>query len=62
MKIDALVTGIESTGSVTFVVLDVADQAVVVAHSGRPEKVRLYTAPDNIHLFDRETELTIHAM
>ena len=66
VAIDALVTGIELTGSMTFVVLDVAAQPVVVAHSGRPdnskgEKVRLYIAPDNIHLFDRETELTINS-
>ncbi len=64
MAIDAVVTGIESTGSMTFVVLDVADQPVIMAHSGRPgngkgEKVRLHISADNLHLFDYETELAI---
>ncbi|MBB3144177.1 multiple sugar transport system ATP-binding protein [Phyllobacterium trifolii] len=62
MAIDATVTGIESTGSMTFVVLEVASQPVVLAHSGRPEtrrgdQVRLHISLDNLHLFDRETEL-----
>ena len=48
----------------TFIVLDVASQSVVLAHSGRPEtgkgdRVRLHIALDNIHLFDRETELAV---
>lgn len=64
VEIDAVVTGIESTGSMTFVVLDVADQPVIMAHSGRPgngkgEKVRLHISADNLHLFDYETELAI---
>lgn len=64
VEIAALVTGIESTGSMTFVVLDVASQPVIMAHSGRPEnskgeKVRLHISADDIHLFDHETELAI---
>ncbi len=62
MVINATVSGIESTGSMTFIVLDLASQPVVLAHSGRPEtrkgdKLRLYIALDNVHLFDRKTEL-----
>lgn len=62
MTIGATVTGIESTGSMTFVVLAVASQPVVLAHAGRPEackgdQVRLHIALDNLHFFDRETEL-----
>jgi multiple sugar transport system ATP-binding protein len=62
MTIGATVTGIESTGSMTFVVLAVASQPVVLAHAGRPEackgdQVRLHIAMDNLHFFDRETEL-----
>ena len=58
MAIDATVTGIESTGSMTFVVLEVASQPVVLAHGGRPEtrkgdQVRLHISLDNLHLFDR---------
>ncbi|MHC1550502.1 ABC transporter ATP-binding protein [Phyllobacterium sp. K27] len=64
VELEAVVTGIESTGSMTFVVLDVASQPVIMAHSGRPanskgEKVRLHISADNIHLFDHETELAI---
>ncbi|UXN62866.1 sn-glycerol-3-phosphate ABC transporter ATP-binding protein UgpC [Phyllobacterium zundukense] len=64
MALDATVTGIESTGSMTFVVLEVASQPVVLAHSGRPEtrngdQVRLHISMDNLHLFDRETQLAV---
>lgn len=62
IAIDATVTGIESTGSMTFVVLEVALQPVVLAHSGRPktrkgDQVRVHISLDNLHLFDRETQL-----
>lgn len=64
IAIDAVVAGIESTGSMTFIVIELAAQPVIVAHSGRPEsskgdKIRLHISSSNIHLFDRETELSV---
>ena len=64
IAIDATVAGIESTGSMTFIVFELAAQPVIVAHSGRPEsskgdKIRLHISSNNIHLFDRETELSV---
>ncbi|KXF77049.1 glycerol-3-phosphate ABC transporter ATP-binding protein [Paramesorhizobium deserti] len=64
LAIDAVVASVESTGSMTFIMVAVGAQQLVVAHSGRPgvEKggaVRLHISPRNIHLFDRETELAV---
>jgi multiple sugar transport system ATP-binding protein len=64
LAIDAIVESVESTGSMTFVTVGVASQQLVVAHGGRPgvEKgaaLRLHIAPENVHLFDRETELAV---
>jgi multiple sugar transport system ATP-binding protein len=64
IAIDATVTGIESTGSMTFIVVELAGQPIIVAHSGRPEtskgdNLHLYIKPENVPLFDRETDLAI---
>ncbi|RCS22949.1 sn-glycerol-3-phosphate ABC transporter ATP-binding protein UgpC [Phyllobacterium salinisoli] len=64
LALDAVVESVESTGSMTFVTAAVASQQLVVAHSGRPEvekgaAIRLHISPENVHLFDRETELAV---
>jgi multiple sugar transport system ATP-binding protein len=64
LVITVVVDAVESTGSMTFVTTSIASQQVVAAHSGRPSvtrgsEIKLYIAPENIHLFDAETELAI---
>ncbi|YBV96747.1 sn-glycerol-3-phosphate ABC transporter ATP-binding protein UgpC [Phyllobacteriaceae bacterium JZ32] len=64
VALDAVVEAVESTGSMTFVTAVLGPHHLIVAHGGRPgvergATVRLHIAPENIHLFDRETELAI---
>ncbi|PRD42380.1 glycerol-3-phosphate ABC transporter ATP-binding protein [Phyllobacterium phragmitis] len=64
LALNADVESVESTGSMTFVTAGVASQQLVVAHSGRPgvergAVIRLHISLENIHLFDRETELAV---
>ncbi|MBA8903113.1 sn-glycerol-3-phosphate ABC transporter ATP-binding protein UgpC [Phyllobacterium sp. P30BS-XVII] len=64
LAIKVIVEAVESTGSMTFVTASVASQQVVAAHSGRPgvgrdSEIILYISPNNVHLFDAETERAI---
>ncbi|QND54725.1 sn-glycerol-3-phosphate ABC transporter ATP-binding protein UgpC (plasmid) [Phyllobacterium sp. 628] len=64
LAVKAIVEGVESTGSMTFVTASIASQQVVAAHSGRPnvskgDQIQLYIAPGNVHVFDAKTELAI---
>ncbi|GAB7127830.1 ABC transporter ATP-binding protein [Silvimonas sp. JCM 19000] len=65
-SVQGVIDSVESTGSMTFIALNVdgAPQPVLVAHPGTVKAaagdvLKLYIAPQQIHVFDKTTELAL---